>query len=165
MAAATRWILYFASKRRTCKEQLALGAMAYESIAMRKAYRGSCIGLVGRNTTAGMPPASFASPSHICRFKGAASSSAVFVQVQGSPALAGCLLPRPANTVPGHMGELDRRFPISPLLLLAFFESGRPKRTRLNRHRREESQSRPVPRFRTSAANHPFYLRAARFCI
>ncbi len=127
MAAATRWILYFASKRRTCKEQLALGAMAYESIAMRKAYRGSCIGLVGRNTTAGMPPASFASPSHICRFKGAASSSAVFVQVQGSPALAGCLLPRPANTVPGHMGELDRRFPISPLLLLAFFESGSKK--------------------------------------
>ena len=34
---------------------------------------------------------------------------------------------RPANTVLGHMGELDRRFPISPLLLLAFFESGSKK--------------------------------------
>ena len=43
------------------------------------------------------------------------------------PALAGCPLPRPASTVPGHMGELGRRFPISPLLLLAFFESGGKK--------------------------------------
>ena len=71
-----------------------------------------------------MSPASFTSPSHICRFKGAASSSAVFVLVQGSQALAKYPLPRPASTVPGHMGELDRRFPMSPFLLLAFFESG-----------------------------------------
>ena len=97
------------------------GAVAYENIVMRRTYWGSCIGIVGRNTTAGMPPASFASPPHICRFKGIASSSAVFVLAQGSPALATGPLPRLANTVPGRMDELDRRFPMSPLLLLALF--------------------------------------------
>lgn len=31
---------------------------------------GSCIGFVGRNTTAGMPPAFFAPPPHICPLQG-----------------------------------------------------------------------------------------------
>ena len=150
------------------------GAVAYENIVMRRTYWGSCIGIVGRNTTAGMPPASFASPPHICRFKGIASSSAVFVLAQGSPALATCPLPRLANTVPGRMDELDRRFPMSPLFLFAHFwkrqqgnfrirdggiENGRPKRTRLNRHRLKESQSRPAPAFAHLPQIAPFMRR------
>ena len=127
MAAATRWILYFASKRRTCKEQLALGAVAYESIAMRKAYWGSCIGMVGRNTTEGMPPASFASPSHICRFKGAASSSAVFVQVQGSPPWQGAPSRGQPAQCRGIWANLTDVFLYHRSFYWRFFESGSKK--------------------------------------
>ena len=81
---------------------------------------------------------------------------------------------RPANTVLGHMGELDRRFPMSPLFLFAHFwkrqqgnfrirdggiENGRPKRTRLNRHRLKESQSRPAPAFAHLPQIAPFMRR------
>ena len=104
MAAATRWILYFASKRRTCKEQLALGAVAYESIAMRKAHWSSCIGMVGRNTTAGMPPFSFAPLPQICPLQGRSTKSGPICSVARQPEPAADRvnpLPRPANIASG----------------------------------------------------------------
>ena len=50
---------------------------------------GSCIGFVGRNTTAGMPPAFFAPPPHICPLQGHIAKFAVFVLTQGGPPQAG----------------------------------------------------------------------------
>ena len=56
---------------------------------MKGTYRSSCIGIVGRHTTAGMPPASFAPLPSAARFKGAASSRAPFVLMQGGQHSAG----------------------------------------------------------------------------
>ena len=78
---------------------------------------GSCIGFVGRNTTAGMPPAFFAPPPHICPLQG---RSAKFGRIcsdarrlrrrQGAPFF------KASRHNVGRMGEIDRRFPMSVLL-------------------------------------------------
>lgn len=52
---------------------------------MKGAYWGSCIVIVGRHTTAGMPPFSFASLSQICPLQGRSiTSDPHFVLAQGS---------------------------------------------------------------------------------
>lgn len=94
---------------------------------MKGTYRSSCIGIVGRHTTAGMPPASFAPLPSAARFKGAASSSAVFVQVQGSPPWQGAPSRGQPAQCRGIWANLTDVFLYHRSFYWRFFESGSKK--------------------------------------
>ena len=104
------------------KEPPPLRTVVCGSIAMKGAYSGSCIGIVGRNTTTGMSHDAFA---HFPQIRPCQGRSAKFGPIcsgarRPSAGRAGSL-PGPANTAPQRMqAELNRCFPISPPLCGVF---------------------------------------------
>ena len=74
---------------------------------------GSCIGFVGRNTTAGMPPAFFAPPPHICPLQGRSAKFGLICSGARRPPQAGLLLSKAGQHSAGANGDkMSRRFPM-----------------------------------------------------
>ena len=82
-----------------------------ENVGMERDYWGSCIVIVGRHTTAGMPPFSFAPLPQICPLQGRSTKSGPICSVARQPEPAADR-GNPRQHSAG--GEIDRRFPLVP---------------------------------------------------